>query len=430
MGDEFASTFQSNQITIDPSYFSNTRCEFRLPKEMVFDPKAIRLVGIGAESTASGVGQRLNEGAGLLASIQKMTILSGGTELDSIDEFAVWATFHGRFGDEVDVRARSKYTKNQMGWNRVITSYGNRETMQPWTLGFFPKGNDLNVREDKSIHIAQQFFANMEFATCYLHEYLPLLRNMDFLRTRNRDIRIVLQFTPPGTKFTVFDDEVQKQHRPSLNLVSIVDNPEQSTPFTSLMNPANERLETFTFEGFELEKIQIASVPKGEQTIQLLRPRAFNNKFLTRFVSMDLGLDRNVNQSQVSPIGQTKDQFNLLVAGKRMVPFNVRCGSQSLSRLEDAWGDMSFPALLNVCPLDQETEMFPLPDDWSGDNGYKGLSVNFKVPPRDGLELLYVRNPPSDADDKYAGPLSVYIYGGVMKRLTWLPTGGAYMEYL
>lgn len=323
---------------LDPVFFSQQRCEFRLTdRAMAYLPN-MRLGNCGM-SVNAGVNNSYHMGAGVGCLVDRIRLMDGNEELDSLRNAGAWLTFKG-------------LQKTNSQNNNVFTELGGGYL--GWSTS--ARGDLISVKSKTIRH------GNAEtLGTIDLRDVFPILTSLSHLSTKTfKNLRVVIEYQQ---KIQSLVNNVSNAGVAGLTRVTpilIVD--EITNP--ALVATLEKQLVSAEWLAIEHDLVNIpavpgiaAATPAATSVVQrnALRVNGFQGKAVSRMLITKNYQDPSLNvygAGAVKGLGGFgsralhKERFNLRLNGRNLMAGDgLVTPSQTTMMLADVWGD------LNMCPF-------------------------------------------------------------------------------
>ena len=328
---------------IDPAVHNNSRTEFRL--DDAFWASSMRLVDLGMynPNCATDTGLYYPSILGVMAAVKKLTLYSGGTIIDEIQELPSWASIqHLRTSNQGSEDINRFELLNGMGLQ--LTSEDN------WSFDADTDykqlyGNNNQARLHNQFQIAAESDDQTSGAVS-LADYLGLLKSNPVL-PKIPELRLIVDWNRTASDYVADDDapnnpvgaQTYTPIRPTLIADELVGVPEGQAQDFKLPFLANivER---------HVVAAADAGAAVGDAKRQSFRSSAFRNRYvkdLTFFnkVTTDDGW---MTAKQRSPC-QRGEVLQLVVNGQKYLPDQgIDQEAQKLQYFNDTMGSLNLPA--------------------------------------------------------------------------------------
>ena len=334
---------------IDPVFTSSTRCEFRLANRGEAYMPTMRIGNLGLSKTAQNDNQ-YHFGPGAASVINRIQLLDGNEELDSLRNVSNWLTFKN-----------SLHTNSQndnVFTNMVGGSLG-------WATG---ATGELLSNDNKLVRGLRNGAPGPEtLGTLDLREVFPILNAVSHLSTTLfPNLRVVVEYhSDPRALVNVQSANGiagLAKSVPILIVDEIVDE--------ALIQSLDSQFTSAAWVGIEHDQVQVPQVPNIDATKAVtlsevqsvnLRVNGFQDKAVSRIMIskvyqdlsqyLDTPAEVGGGQSQMRGLAQFgsralhKEEFNMRVNGRNVLAGRgVTDPASATMLLSDTWGE------LNMCP--------------------------------------------------------------------------------
>ena len=319
---------------LDPVFFSQQRCEFRLTdRAMAYLPN-MRLGNCGI-SLDAGVNNSYHMGAGVGCMVDRIRLMDGNEELDSLRNAGAWLTFKGL--QKTNSQNNNVFTElagGYLGWSTSARG-------------------DLFSAKTKTIRQG----APETLGTIDLRDVFPILTSLSHLSTKTfKNLRVVIEYQQ---KVQSLLNNVTVAGSAGLTRVTpilIVD--EITSP--ALVATLEKQLVSAEWLAIEHDLVNIpavpgigATTPAATSVVQrnALRVNGFQGKAVSRmlitknYTDPSLNVDVGVGVKGLGGFGSRalhKERFNLRLNGRNLMAGDgLITPSQTTMMLADVWGDLN-----------------------------------------------------------------------------------------
>ena len=325
---------------IDPTVFNNSRAEFRL--DDAFWASSMKLVDLGVYNANQDgtTGQFYPSINGVMAAVRKLTLYSGGTIIDEIQELPAYASIqHLRTSNQGSEDINRFELYNGMGAKLVNDRWSFSDPRQDYTQRY---ENSAVVKHHNQFAIAAQE-ADQSSGQATLADYLGLLQSNPVL-PMIPNLRLVVDWNLLDGDYLEDADApggapggAVRPIRPTLVCDEILgmqqDSPDFKLPFLSTI------VERYVVPAFGAGTV-------GESNRSSFRSSAFKNRYIKDFtlynkVTSDKGW---LLAKEHSPC-QRGEVIQLVVNGQKYLPDQgINQEAQKLQYFNDTMGSLNLPA--------------------------------------------------------------------------------------
>ena len=332
---------------IDPVFTSSQRCEFRLANRGEAYLPTMRIGNLGLLKNAAQNQNHYHFGTGAASVINRIQLLDGNEELDSLRNVSNWLTFKNSLHtNSQNDNVFNKLVGGEIGWATGATG-------------------ELLATDPKVI---RETTTTTELGTLDLREVFPILNNISHLSTTLfPNLRIVMEYhTDPKALVSVQTPVAYSQVTKSIPILIVDEIVDEA-----LIQSLDSQFMSASWVGIEHDQVQVPQVPgivvtatpadNALEQIQSvnLRVNGFQDKAVSRLmvskVYQDLteyvGTDTTGQLGVMNGLAQFgsralhKEEFNMRVNGRMILAGRgVTTPAASTMLLADTWGE------LNICP--------------------------------------------------------------------------------
>lgn len=334
----------SNQIVtelIDPRVQNNSRTEFRLPEGFLAN---LRLVDLGVYDTqaTAATGLYYPSILGVLASIKKLTLYSGATIIDEIQELPAWASVqHLRTSNQNNESINRFDILNGLGLaldrNDIFTLMSNFKDYRQKYVNSATAAPGL-MRHNNQFQVGSAALDKTS-GTVSLSSYLGFLQSIDIL-PNIPDLRLVIDwqttagdYYQDGNAVTAVAAPAYVPIRPTLMVDKLVNAPagqgDYQLPFFSTM----------------VERFVVPSTAVGDQTRSSFRSGAYRARYVKDLTLFNkASADKNWLRAKEYSPAMRGEQIQLVVNGAKYLPDQgIDQAAQKLQYFNETMGPLNLP---------------------------------------------------------------------------------------
>lgn len=404
-----------SQIIDTQNDIKNRRCIFVLDDNTHY-LNNFRLLDIGVTSTDGGAAEYYNFLAGVPVLIRKLTLLSNGVELDSIDHFNLYTAFknYNRSNDE----NRDKF-KHTLGHNLGFTFDGDTGTAPESKIRAY-YGSSV-IRDAANEALTKRGYIDLR--SCF-----DFLRQVNFVNTTEKNLpnfRVIVEYETDLKSVRVNGQTLANNStlQPLLVVDKIID------PVATM----NYTMAGFTFKGWDNDRVNLPAMtptasddsPAQNVTFKI---SGFNNKRLGRLLMINRSLQDSVTENKKASFGSmasyanNKESIQLAVNGSNLLPRPLTSKAQKLDYLDRFFGTCDHIVGSNDVGF-YDSGNYINNEDYIGSLDYFGMRIDKGN--IDDLQLQYGRVGAYDstlpANQQYKNPVNqeqqLVFYGEVDKEI-------------
>lgn len=390
---------------------SKYRSEFRIVKQGLYST-AMRVLNVGLQADGNG---RYNLLTGAQGVIKNIYLYDGRQVLDSVINFNDMSGFYAYNHTNNENRDIYKsLSKNGLGF--VFDKQPVAQAELP-----FPQ-NDTLIKEDfpNQSHTPTILYEETAMGFLNLREVFPLLKQLPLVSTQLfPNLRVVMEYDTTSS-LVMTGSPVLGTSLPIL----VVD---------QIINPALEASTVSAFKNVVWSAVELESVvvPVSVAAKQSLKYRlnGFSNKTLMNILVQKKPTttfsDLYRDKASITGFGEA---FQVVVNGSNLFPLDGIVGAnQRLALIHDTYSACNaHPSSANLA-MYNSSDFIDLASDRVGQTDWFGCSVNKPVT---SLEVQYAREFIASMDVRYAQPLTLNVFGTVLKSIVKNPKGGYTVIYL
>lgn len=413
----------SNAIKVhilDPTVFNTRRCEFRL--DDTFYSSSLKLVDVGVYSSSvdgANTGLYYPSVNGVLASIKSLTLFSGATVLDQVQELASYGAIKNLM---VTNQGSEDINRFQLlnGINLAIKAGGKSLTAQASNKDYvqhyaFPAG-DGNAREMRHNNQTQITGQAEDGASGYivLSDYLEMLKTIPVL-PMIPDLRLVIEWNTDAADF------LNDEHAPTnpANPVYIPIRPQLMAEEILGQKPATGVVK-MPFVSTIVERFAVPEAADTVTKVSSFRSGAFRSHyvkdliFYNKVASADSWMLRNCR----SP-AQKNEKIQLVLNGVKYLP-DQGCDNEAakMQYFNQTLGGLNVPLAAAMSSMyDKVGDKFTVLDDLTAPLAHNvsvgAFAINTTI---DRLDIEYQRQG-STVETDQTGGFELLVFGHVAKLL-------------
>jgi hypothetical protein len=271
------------QFIQDPQVFNQSRCEFRIPDGMYITNLVLANVGFANKSVTDSTGLYHNSVNGILSCINKLSIYSGGTLIDEIQELDSWASIKhlmtsnqgsedlNRFDLLNGMNVALSGSDANLTTQATNKDYTNAFAMQTDArTGVFPRLNNLvqvaNVDDDG------------RSGMLVLGNYLQFLASVQVLPAIE-NLRIVIEWASKEQNRLLLDPNAPAA--PASSALTVI---RPQLVYTQILNMKVEQSMKIPFTSTFVERFIVPAVAEGVSKYTSFRSGAFRQRYLQNLI--------------------------------------------------------------------------------------------------------------------------------------------------
>ena len=334
---------------IDPTVQNSSRCEFRLNSGYL--ASSLKLVDVGVYSTNivdRSTGVFYPSILGVLAAIKKISLFSGSTMIDEVQELAAYGAIQHLRGSNQQAEDLNRFELlNGLSFAQSADDNGNTEQVGTMTTEANHKDYvevylEQATNAFKRYHNNQIQISNTDnggaSGMISLNNYLEFLRSVPVL-PNIPDLRLVIEWNTTAGDFYVDGDA------PSAITPSFVPIRPQLV-YEEILNAKPEMgLVKIPYTSMIVERFVVPSVADGSTSTTSFRSGAFRNRFLK-----DLVLYNQVSsndgwlRAKERSVAQAGEKIQLVVNSRKFLPDQgINQEAMKLQYFNDAVGGLNVP---------------------------------------------------------------------------------------
>lgn len=397
---------------IDAISFNKYRAEFRLPSNTVLLSK-MSLMNVGVYGDT--IQREYIHSTGLKALIKSISLMDGNQVLDSIQHYNKWSAYN-EYNNSNDANRDMNNYMSGSGFGFTTNYAESNGSTLPADAGEVETYNRIKHAE---IEEADTFKG-----------IISLQRELDFLTkslivptTIFKNLRVVIEFQTNMNKVFKVAPTNHTLLRPFLVCKEVVD---EATAMALVKNYAGVQFRALEDDIIPVAEGSLLAVAKQETKRKV---NGFNGKMLQSLViQKEPTHDIIEGVKEFGSVAQAKEKFNLLVNGKKLIPFegvdrtNKRLGMLHMSQgVHNAVVSFAGVGTSNIALSDNASELVAKAD-------YFGCNIVDRI---SDLQLEYQRETHNEVTPivgEYNQALNLNVYGRVNKAV--VVNGGKYVvEY-
>jgi len=376
----------TNQIKtniVDPVYFDQNRCEFKLTPSKLFMSN-MRLGGVGYVANTPATDTFTNP-AGVWGQVKNIFLMDGGTELDK----------------QYDVKEIMAF---KIANNSNDVNFSKNKALSRSFVGYESNYNRKLTEDRAEITTTPPLLRDQGWLS--LMDVFDFLRNTIYVSTNMfKHLRLVIEFNPIAV-----EPNATAILRPFLIVDEIIDE-------NAIQNIEKELMKTpVVFKPIERDSVVLSDVASGVSQFSNFNLKGFTGKTLNR-VLVCKSTATNIS------LGIDSEEVNFIINGRQIIPYNgIDTSSKRASYLSDSWGAVNMIPAQNI-PNFNAAKKVQLSAALPQKNDFVGLKIDESI---NEFQLTYFRQ------TTVAGSLvalNLLIYGEVNKVFN--PNNGDYrIDYL